>query len=677
VQKNRVRDVQPARRARLAVILLGVWMLVIIGKLFYLQVWQHDFLSGYAEDQHEASYEGHATRGRLLDRRGRELARSVVAQSVYAEPRRIDDVAATARALAPLLQQPEAELFAKLSQAKNAKKGFLMLARQMDDDAAKRVLSLKLKGVAAQPVSKRVYPNGSLAAHILGFVGAEGQGQAGLENASNKYLQGRPTQITTQKDGLGRVYERWETEAEEGRSLVLTIDTAIQYRVEKTLAEAVARAQAKSGMVVVMQPHTGEILALANAPTFDPNQPFARDAGDPQMRRHVNQALQYVYEPGSTFKIVAYSGAIEEGLAAPDEKIACGGVTRLGNIEIKDDNASGILSLTDALAKSSNQAAITLGRRLQEEKLYDYIKRFGFGERTGIELGGESRGILRDLKKWSGASIASVSIGQEVGITPVQLAAAYAAIANDGVRVTPHLIREIRSPAGVVVAQTEPASRRVVSAQTAATLRRMLEGVTLRGTAKLARLNNYSAAGKTGTAQKYDDKLRAYSKTKHVASFVGFAPAERPAVVIAVVIDEPVGADHGGQVAAPIFRDLAEGILPLLTVTPDLIAHAQGKPSQFAELKRNAVAPSPAGKAPVSVKPKTNGAGEVVRVAGTRAGLTMPDLRGKSQAEAAQICAQLGLDVEMSGRGRARAQTPQPGATVNVGQTVRLEFGGP
>ena len=682
-KNNQLRAGQAARRARFAVYFLGFWMLAVVGKLFYVQVWQYAFLSGYAQDQHEGHYQNDATRGRLLDRNGRELARSAPAQSFYADPREIDDVNATARQLAPLLNQPEAELAAKLGKAKAAKRGFLMLARQLEDKAAESVNKLNLKGIRAQAVTRRVYPNGSLAAHILGFVGQSGAGQAGLENASNKFLEGAPSLARVAKDGRGKVYDRWETDSEEGQSLVLTIDTAIQYRVEKTLAEAVERTNAKSGMVVVMEPHTGEILALANVPTFDPNQPFPKTYAENSQeinQRHANQALQYVYEPGSTFKVVAYSGAIEEGLTNPNEKIQCGGVTKIGNIEIKDENAKGVLSVADALAKSSNTAAITLGRRLGPTRMYDYIKRFGFGDRTGMELGGESRGILRDLKEWSGASIASVSIGQEISITPVQLAAAYAAIANDGERVTPHLIREIRSPSGTVIAQTQPASRRVVSPQTASTLRRMLEGVTLRGTAKLAQMSNYTAAGKTGTAQKYDQKLRAYSKTRHIASFVGFAPAENPALVIAIVIDEPQGADHGGQVAAPIFRDLAEEILPLMQVSPDA-AHLQGRPSQFKELRRDdevpdAPKPFAANKPPaLTSKPQADGTGEIVRAPGTKNGLSMPDLRGKSLAEVTQICAQLGLDAEMKGHGRAQDQNPKPGATVKVGQAVTIDFG--
>ena len=673
-----------AKRARVVALVLCLWALVVIGKLFYVQVWQYSFLSDYAQDQQSAKYQSYATRGRLLDRQGRELARSIPAQSLYAEPRLIADPMGTARQLAPLLNQPEAQLFGKLSRAKEAKRGFLMLARRVEDSLAKRVMALKIKGLGAQTETKRLYPNGSLAAHVLGFVGTEGNGQAGLESASNKFLQGQPSQVRVEKDGLGQVYERWETDAEEGRSLVLTLDTAIQNRVEKTLAAAVARTSAKSGMAVALEPHTGEILALANVPTFDPNQPFAatgesgEDVSDAQ-RRMANQALQYVYEPGSTFKIVAYSGAIEEGLTNPEEKLQCGGVTKIGSHEFKDENAKGVLSVADALAKSSNQAAITLGRRLGTEKMYDYIKRFGFGDRTGIELGGESRGILRDLKKWSGDSIGSLSIGQEIGITPVQLASAYAAIANDGVHVTPHLIREVRSQSGATIAQTQPATRRVVSPQTAVTLRRMLEGVTLRGTAKLAQLTNYTAAGKTGTAQKYDEKLRAYSKTRHIASFVGFAPADNPAVVIVVVIDEPRGADHGGQVAAPIFRELAEQILPLMTVAPNVAGRLRGQPSQFKELKRDEAVPAPRPRpestSGLNEKPISDSKGRVVRVPGTKNGFIMPDLRGKSLAEVTQICTQLGFDVEMNGQGRARSQLPQAGAEVKVGQAVKVDFG--
>lgn len=683
---SRTVDVAPPTRRILCLcVFLAVGVVAVIGKLLYLQLWRHDFLSGYAREQQTGEAPNYGQRGMVLDRAGRELARSLWAESFYAEPRRIADVPHTARQLAPLLKEPVAELQAELQKAKDAKRGFMWLARRVDQDTAQAVRALKLAGIASRPEQRRIYRNGPLAAHLLGFVGLDGDGLAGIERASNKQLQGTPGEIKTEQDGRGTVYERWETEPQDGRSLVLTVDTAIQYRTEQIMAAAVSRTRAKSGMAVVMEPRTGAILALANVPTFDPNKGYTpadkEAARNPakaraEQLRYVNQAVQLVYEPGSTFKVVAYAGALEEGLTNPSERMRCGGVTRIGGIEIQDKNAGGILPLADALAKSSNTAAITLGRRLGENRMYDYIKRFGFGARTGVELTGESRGILRDVKNWQGSSIGSISIGQEISITPLQLAAAFSAIANDGIYIKPHLIQEIRDAQGVTLAEAHPATRRVVSPQTAATMRKMLEGVTLRGTAKLARLGNgYTVAGKTGTAQKYDPALKTYSKTKHIASFVGMTPANKPDVVIAIVIDEPVGADHGGEVAAPIFRELAEQILPLVKMSAGA-TEPDPTPVPQIEVKRTdslPVAPEDSA-AGVQTRPQAAGNGRVVRAPGTKNGFVLPDLRGKSLAEVGQLCTQLGLEAELRGHGRAASQTPAAGTEVNVGSKVTIEF---
>jgi cell division protein FtsI (penicillin-binding protein 3) len=332
------------------------------------------------------------------------------------------------------------------------------------------------------------------------------------------------------------------------------------------LQAAVQRSRAKSGTVIVLDPGSGEILALANAPTFDPNK-----VADAKPETRSNWALQNIYEPGSTFKVVAFSAALEKNLVKADDRIDCqmGAITVAGRV-VHDHSAFGTLTIAEALAKSSNVAAIKLGVRVGDPTMYDYIRRFGFGSRTGIELPGETAGLLRKVERWQPSSIGSIAIGQEIGVTPVQMVAAFGALANDGVRIAPHLIREVRNAGGTVIYRAQPEQRRVISSETAIAIRGMLEGVTLRGTAKLAQLDGYSAAGKTGTAQKIDPKTRTYSATKHVASFVGFAPVSNPQVAIIVVVDEPAGAYHGGDVAAPVFREVAELILPSLGVMPDI-----------------------------------------------------------------------------------------------------------
>jgi cell division protein FtsI (penicillin-binding protein 3) len=450
----------------------------------------------------------------------------------------------------------------------------------------------------------------------------------------------------------------------------------------------VKRTHAKSAAAVVLDPHTGEILALANAPTFDPN-----EAGGTSAEARRNDALQNIYEPGSTFKLVAYTAALEEKLITPDTRIECPGSIALPG-RVVHDHARGSLTATEALAKSSNVAAIKLGQRLGNERLYEYIRRLGFGSKTGVELPGETAGLVRPVSKWQPGSIGSVPIGQEVGVTPVQMAAAYGTVANDGVRVAPHLVREVRDAEGRVIEQAQPETRRVVSEETARELRGMLESVTLKGTARAAQLEGYTAAGKTGTAQKVDPKTHAYSQTKYVASFVGFAPVERPAAVIIVVLDEPEGLHQGGQVSAPVFSAIADQILPYLDVMPDTVPGAQttAAPGQLASNSTPArIAPAQASadgsvehegvaseNAGLQVERGRTGAGEISEVvyapAGDRA-LLMPDLRGRSVRDVARICSQLGLELEARGEGRALRQSPAVGASVESGQTVRIDFG--
>jgi cell division protein FtsI (penicillin-binding protein 3) len=530
--------------------------------------------------------------------------------------------------------------------------------------------------VHVQTEPKRFYPNGSLAAHVLGFVGLDNVGLGGVEQVYNQKITGEPGKLYLERDSSGRAYESFEIPSNPGQTVVLTIDESVQYRAEQALADAVQKSRARSGTAVVLDPRTGEILALANVPTFDPN-----NVGASSAEQRSNWALQNVYEPGSTFKIVAFSAAIERGLVKPDDKIDCqmGAITVAGRV-VHDHHAFGSLTITEALEKSSNVAAIKLGIKVGNESMYDYMIRFGFGSRTGIELPGETPGLLRPVSRWQPSSIGSIAIGQEVAVTPLQMAGAFAALANNGVRVKPHLVREIRTSSGVTVYRADPEQRTVVNEQTALALRGMLEGVTLNGTAKQARLDGYTAAGKTGTAQKIDPKTRAYSKTKHVASFVGFAPVSNPAVVIVVVIDEPAGAYHGGDVAAPVFRQIAEQILPDLGVEPDtdfktaleLIAEARS-----GQQEASATSETGAGSTDESL-PQVAGVdrqgGEIVYAAASDRAMLMPNFRGRSVRDVARACAQLGLQLETRGEGRVTRQEPSPGAEVQAGQVVYVEF---
>jgi cell division protein FtsI (penicillin-binding protein 3) len=666
---------------------LVFWMFAITARIVYLQTFQHEWLQKRARMQQQDMIETSPLRGLVLDREGRELARSVDTESFFVVPGEINDPARIAAQLATLVGVDARTLEERLLQAKEGNRKFAWIARKLDPEQAERIRQLKLEGVYSLKEPKRSYPNGSLAAHVLGFVGLDEVGLAGIEQFYDERVRGEAGKVFIETDAHRRAYSSFEATARPGQQVVLTIDQLIQYRTEQALAGAVERAQAKSGTAIVLDPHTGEILALANAPTFDPN-----NARNVSAEARANQALQNIYEPGSTFKIVAYSAAIERGLVKPEDHIDCqmGQITVAGRV-IHDHKAFGSLTIAEALAKSSNVAAIKLGLRVGDAPMYEMMKRFGFGSRTGVELPGETAGLLRPVARWQPSSIGSLAIGQEVGVTPVQMAAAFGTLANDGVRITPHLVREIRAADGTVVFQANPEQHRVVSQETARTLRGMLEGVTLNGTAKLAQLNGYTAAGKTGTAQKIDPATKTYSSTKFIGSFVGFAPVENPAVVIIVVIDEPKGAYHGGDVAAPVFREIAEQVLPALSVAPDtdmkpvpggggavdLIARTQRTTTLSAEARkelerereqRRATLPQVAADAP-------GGISEVVYAASTRRAVLMPDLRGRSLRDAARICAQLGLQLEARGEGHAVQQSPAAGAEVLSGQVVRIDFG--
>ena len=668
-------------RALLVAAVIGFWMFAVSARLVYLQVSQHDGLVNRAHQQQQNAIETSPMRGNLLDRYDRELARSIQTVSLFIDPEglRSDELECTAGVLANRLGENESDLLKQLQDAQSDKRRFVWIARRLDVEQAQPILDLKLPGLQSLLEPKRYYPNGSLASHILGFVGLDGQGLGGLEQSYNTKISGEPGRLFLEKDATGKPYESYEIAATQGQTVVLTIDQAIQYQAERALQEAVQRSHAKSGSAIVLDPRSGEILALANAPSFDPNDVAAAPA---ESRR--NWALQNIYEPGSTFKIVAFSAAIERKLAKPDDKIDCqmGAITVAGRVI--HDHKYGTLTLSEALAKSSNVAAIKLGIRVGNESMYDFMTRYGFGSKTGLELPGETSGLIRRVERWQPSSIGSIAIGQEVGVTPVQVAAAYGTVANDGLRIAPHLIREIRDAAGNVVYKTQPEQRRVVSTETAVALRGMLEGVTLHGTAKKAQLDGYSAAGKTGTAQKIDPKTHAYSPTKYIGSFVGFAPVSNPQVVIIVVIDEPAGAYHGGDVAAPVFREIAEQILPAMGVMPDV--ETQSMPSLIAEVNPNPEKEAKARQEESRVEEQRRATMPVVDTTGDRSGevvyanasskaILMPDLRGRSVRDVARTCAQLGLQMEARGEGRVFRQTPAAGNEVSSGQVVYIDFG--
>ena len=566
-------------RFLLIVAIFTVWIGVIGVRLVHLQINQSDWLREKALDQRRDEHKSKMLRGSILDRDGRALALSVKVKSLYVDPAEVDDVQSTVKMLAPLLKIKPQDLQKTLQDAKIGNKRFVWLARKMDADAVQKIndklrdSELKkadepyFKGLHWSEEQKRSYPYGTLAAQVVGFTNLDDVGQAGVELSQEQALKGAIIKTWRDRDRLGRVYDESETEEREPpKDIVLTISRSIQYKAEEALRKGVQTANAKSGVAIVIDPKTGEILAMANYPTFDPNK-----FGDFAAENYANKAIQNIYSPGSVFKLVTYSSALQDNLITPNGQFDCGkGVITVAGHEFRDPHCGKTLTYTDALAISSNIGAIKTGMRVGKNDFYNYTRGFGFGDQTGIELPAEARGQLRPPQNWNGDSLASMSIGYEIGVTALQTASAFATIANDGVRVKPHIIKEIRQADEPPIPSTEAEKIPVVSADTARNLRQMLRQVVLKGTGKRAQLDGYSCAGKTGTAWKYDEKLKKISANKYVSSFIGMAPADNPAVVIAVVLDEPRGgARDGGQVSAPIFHDIAEQLLPELGVVPD------------------------------------------------------------------------------------------------------------
>ncbi len=555
-----------------------LWIGVIGARLVHLQITQHEWLRAQAESVRRYEHTSKMLRGTILDRDEHVLAMSLRANSLYADPKDISDPDAVAERIAEVLKVKAPPIAADLRAGKEKGRRFVWIARKLDEDSYQAVnkafadSKIRKSDLPAEPglhwrkEQKRQYPYKELAAHVIGFSNADDVGQSGIELSQEAVLKGEIVKKWRERDRLGRVYDEEGAEREPPKDIVLTISNSIQYKTEEALAAGVKAANARSGKAIVIDPKNGEILAMANYPTFDPN---GYGAVEPDVWK--NRAIQDNFSPGSVMKMVTYSAALEEGKISPDAIVDCGsGQLTIAGHTFNDSHAVGAVTYTKAFAQSSNVGAIKTGMKVGKEDFFDYLRRFGFGRRTGVELPAETEGQLRGPATWNGDSQASMSIGYEIGVTALQTAVAFATIANDGVKVQPHILKEIRQSDGKLVSKVKPSSERVVSEATARELRKMLKEVVSNGTAKKAQLNGYSSAGKTGTAWKYDPQLRRVNREKYISSFVGFAPANDPRVVIAISIDEPRGAlRYGGQVAAPVFRQIAEQVLPELNVLPD------------------------------------------------------------------------------------------------------------
>jgi cell division protein FtsI (penicillin-binding protein 3) len=586
--------VTPMRRMRVIYVLafFALWVGAIGMRLVWLQVIRHHEFVERAARQQQRTFEVAPRRGVLYDRNLHELAMTVLADSIYAVPSEIGDARpATAAALARIVHIDPTDSFTSAQQILarfNASRNFAWVARKQDPDLINKVKALNLKGVYVQKEFKRFYPNNQMASEVLGYVGLDDNGLGGLEQNFDEDLHGTPGRMLTALDARRHVLGSEEREPLPGENLVLTVDANIQFMAEQALERNMERTKAINGTIVVQDPHTGQILALAIRPTFNPND--FRHATTDLLRDH---AVSDVYEPGSTFKLVAYSAALEEKVTTPDAKIDCQGgrITIAGRTTHDDNDAirfegryNNVISTSQALWESSDVAAIKLALRMGQDRFYQYIRAFGFGQRSGIELPSETRGLLKPVNRWHPTTIGSIPMGQEIGVTPIQLITMVSTIANGGMYLPPHILLKSTElmkgdpklqpagfhPNGDLPSPPPDGAHRVISTMTSAEMRKMMEGVVLNGTGRNAQLNGYSAAGKTGTAQKIDVRTHTYSKTKYVASFVGFAPVNNPAISVAIVMDSPeAGGHHGAQASAPAFQELAQQILEYLGVPHD------------------------------------------------------------------------------------------------------------
>jgi cell division protein FtsI (penicillin-binding protein 3) len=658
-------------RVRFLAIFLSLWASVVVGRLAELQLAQGGRYRARAQRQQERRIEVSPLRGSIFDREGRPLAVSVEASSVYAIPDEVRNPAATARVLARHFGQSEAAIIARLTQ----KKGFVWLARKLDRSAAIALAAEKIAGVHFVTETKRSYPKGRLAANVLGYVGTDDKGLGGLEHFYDSTIRGKPGEIVALTDARRSTYGEAEAPSgrppEEGASLFVSLDSGIQFAVERELAAAVAEAQAKSGVAILLDPSDGAILAMATVPSFDPND-YGRSTGE--SRR--NRAIADAYEPGSTFKMVTGSLALENSLVTLDELIDTGnGTIRVGNTTISEHDRKqfGSLTLAGIFEHSSNVGIIRIGLRLGPARLWRGATALGVGRASGVDLPGENAGIFRRPERWSGLSNAMISMGQEVSVTPLQLARVAAAIANGGRLVQPRLVRRIVHPDGRVEDIVPSPPQRVLSEATARTVRDLLVGVVLRGTGKKAAIPGFVVAGKTGTAQKAG--IGGYQRGRYVSSFVGFAPSENPRIVGLVLIEEPKGGRYyGGDIAAPVFSRVVSQALGILRVGPE----EQRLPETLLASISTEKIHYPEGVVPVSVRSTIELPPLLLPAEPPPAASDgVPSAIGLSARQALALFARNGLAARIEGSGFVVAQNPAPGARVRTASICMLRLAEP
>jgi cell division protein FtsI (penicillin-binding protein 3) len=674
-------------------ILAGValfWMVAVFGRLSYLQLFRHGEYLARAQRQQQRTIEITPKRGTIFDRNRKPLAMSIPVDSAFGVPSEIVDEHLAARLLSGVVGKPQEELEARFESSRS----FVWIARKLPPEKAEAITALNLKGIYLQKENQRFYPKRDLAAHVLGFVDLDEKGLGGIEYELDNEIRGESGKIVVMEDARKRWFDGSQAKLEAGADVLLTLDEKIQYLAQRELDQAIAHTHAVAGTAVVMNPNTGEILALANWPTFNPNR-----ASDAKAEARVDRAVSALYEPGSTFKLITLAAAFNEGITRPSEVFDCeNGSVLVAGHRIHDHKRFGLLDVSQILAQSSDVGAIKIALRLQAPRFYDYIRAFGFGTPTGVDLPGESKGLLRPLENWGSFSIGSISMGQEIGVTPIQLIAAVSAIANGGLLYKPHVVAQLQRAGHAlqideVLEPMEP--KRVIRPETAATLRRLMEGVVLEGTGTKAHLDGWTSAGKTGSAQKIDPSTGRYSRTQFIASFTGFAPINNPAAAILVSLDSPIGQHEGGEVAAPVFKRIAEEVLTYLDVprdvplNPKLIQaaykkHASEDASALEDFSTVDFSgqPDPLPVAsqmmkPIGQAPPTSRKPPLTVAVDEGGEVEIPDFSGKTMREVADISLRLGLDPVLVGSNLALNQSPAAGVKVRRGAKITVQFGTP
>lgn len=663
--------------------LAGLWAIAVGGRLIYLQLFLHSDYLARAQRQQQRTVEITPKRGAIYDRNMDTLAMSVPVDSAFAVPNEIgDNKPLAARLLSSVLGIPEEVLETRFESSGS----FVWIERKLPPEKVEAVKALNLKGVYFQKENQRFYPKRDLAAHVLGFVDVDEKGLGGIEYELDHLIRGKSEKIVVMADAHQRWFDGGAAQRDNGDSVVLTIDEKIQYIAERELAAAIAKTHALAGTVIVQNTNNGEILALANWPKFNPN-----SANEAKSEARMDRAVSAIYEPGSTFKLITLAAAIDQGITNPNEIFNCeNGAVYIAGHRIRDHKPFGLLTVSNILAQSSDVGAIKIALRLGAPKFYDYIRAFGFGRLTGIELPAESRGILRPLENWSAISIGSISMGQEVGVTPVQLVTAVSAIGNGGLLYKPRILKALskgNEPVPLTGDLAPGVPQRVIQPETAATMRNMMEGVILDGTGTRARLDGWTAAGKTGSAQKIDPATGRYSPTQLIASFTGFAPINDPAITVLVSLDSPVGEHEGGQVAAPVFKRIAQQVLAYLDVprdvplNPKLLQAGYHENSGTENASLEDFTPTDFSAQPETPETSSNSERskserQDVTVAVDEGGdIPVPDFTGKTMREVTQMCLRLGLEPVLVGSSLAVDQVPAPGSKLRRGAKVTVRFG--